>query len=73
LEKSIAKQETRKKTLEDQMIDPETYKGADRIREINAAYREAGQALDGLYWEWSRLTDELTAIQAPYDAERERE
>ncbi len=73
LEKSIAKQETRKKALEDQMIDPETYKGADRIREINAAYREAGQELDGLYWEWSRLTDELATVQAHYDTERERQ
>jgi ATP-binding cassette subfamily F protein 3 len=73
LEISIAKQETRKKALEDQMIDPEAYRGADRIREINAAYREAGQALDGLYWEWSHLTDELAAVEAPYDAERERQ
>jgi len=73
LETAIANAESRKKVLEDQMIDPETYKGAERIREINAAYRESGQALDGLYWEWSRVTDALAAAQAHYDAERERQ
>ena len=72
VEKAIAGREAEKAKLEEIMADPEQYKGPDRIREVNTAYRTVGEKLQNLYHEWGKVSEELERLMAQYDAEKAR-
>jgi ATP-binding cassette, subfamily F, member 3 len=72
IEKNIADREARKAALEEVMVDPEQYKGPEKIREVNAAYKEVGEKLQDLYHEWGKISEELERLMAQYDAEMAR-
>jgi ATP-binding cassette, subfamily F, member 3 len=72
IEKAIAHREAEKAALEEVMVDPERYKGPEKIREVNAAYKEAGEKLQDLYHEWGKISEELERLMAQYDAEMAR-
>ncbi|HSQ75414.1 MAG TPA: ABC-F family ATP-binding cassette domain-containing protein [Bacteroidota bacterium] len=72
LEQKIQEEEAAKESLEQQMADPDVYREGDRIREIQAAYRTAGETLQTLYHQWGAVSNELEQIVAHYDAEMTR-
>ena len=72
LEERIKKEETAKELLEQQMADPELYRGPDRIREIQSSYRTVGESLQSLYHEWGKVSEELERWMAHYDTEMQR-
>lgn len=72
IEKAIADREAEKAALEETMADPEHYRGPERIREVNAAYKAAGDALQDLYHTWGKVSEELERLMAHYDAEMGR-
>ena len=72
VEKAIAEREAEKAKLEEIMADPERYKGPDKIRDVNTAYRTVGEKLQDLYHEWGKVSEELERLMAQYDAEKAR-
>ena len=48
------------------------YKGPDKIRDVNTAYRIVGEKLQDLYHEWGKVSEELERLMAQYDAEKAR-
>jgi ATP-binding cassette subfamily F protein 3 len=72
VEKNIAQREAEKAKLEEIMADPESYKGPDKIREVNTAYRTVGEKLQDLYHEWGKVSEELERLKAQFDAEKAR-
>ena len=72
VEKSIAALEAEKAALEETMADAEVYKGPDKIREVNAAYKTVGDKLQDLYHQWGKVSEELERLMAQYDAEMAR-
>ena len=72
VEKKIATLEAEKADLEETMVDPERYKGPEKIREVNAAYKTVGDKLQDLYHEWGKVSEELERLMTQYDAEMAR-
>ncbi len=72
VEESIRKEEEHKAELERHMTDPGLYREPDRIREINAGYREIGLTLQSLYDEWALVSEELEHVIARYETARDR-
>jgi ATP-binding cassette subfamily F protein 3 len=72
VEKAIAGLEAEKATLEETMADSELYKGPEKIREVNAAYKTVGDKLQDLYHQWGKVSEELERLMAQYDAEMAR-
>jgi ATP-binding cassette subfamily F protein 3 len=70
VEESIRTEEDRKAELERHMTDPGLYREPERIREINAAYRDIGPILQALYEEWASVSEELENVNARYEAAR---
>ena len=72
LEQRIQEEEATKESLEQQMADPDVYRGGDRIREIQAAYHAVGESLQTLYHQWGAVSNELEQLLHHYDAEMTR-
>ena len=72
LEQRIQEEEAIKESLEQQMADPDVYRGGDRIREIQAAYQAVGESLQALYHQWGAVSNELEQLFSYYDAEMTR-
>ena len=72
VEKAIAALEAEKAVLEETMADVDLYKGPEKIREVNAAYKSVGDKLQDRYHEWGKVSEELERLMAHYDAEMAR-
>ena len=72
VEKAIAVLEAEKASLEETMADPELYKGPEKIRDVNAAYKTVSDKLQDRYHEWGKVSEELERLMAQYDAEMAR-
>ena len=54
------------------LADADLYKGPEKIREVNAAYKSVGDKLQDRYHEWGKVSEELERLMAHYDAEMAR-
>ncbi len=72
VERAIAVLEAEKASLEEIMADPELYKGPEKIRDVNAAYKTVSDRLQDRYHEWGKVSEELERLMAQYDAEMAR-
>ncbi len=62
LEKKIAELESRQAELELRMADPNLYDKADQARSTVTEYEELKQALSRAMQDWSKVVDELSAL-----------
>ncbi len=72
LEQRIKEAESTKNLLEQQMADPELYRGPDRIREIQLSYQTVGETLQSLYHQWGAVSEDLERWMTHFDAEIQR-
>jgi ATP-binding cassette subfamily F protein 3 len=64
LEKKIESMEKEKTQIEDAMYEPDYYSNADRVKKDGDRLVAIKSTLDGLVFEWSKLTEELEKIAA---------
>ncbi len=62
LEKELEEVETRKKTVEQALADPETYQRQDEFTELSREYGSLERRLERLYDQWSTLQAELESM-----------
>jgi ATP-binding cassette subfamily F protein 3 len=72
VESEIERLEQKKKDLEAIMADPEAYRSGDALREVHASFRATGEQLMDLYHRWGKISEELEAVRAEFDQDRER-
>jgi ATP-binding cassette subfamily F protein 3 len=63
LEGRIAQEEARKEALAWRLGEPEVYRDAERSRALQSEQREIEAAIEALYLDWERLSDELAALE----------
>jgi ATP-binding cassette subfamily F protein 3 len=62
IESQIALIETEKTNLEMSMSDPDYYNAATQVQEDTAKLREMEEKLNHLYYDWSKISEEMEAL-----------
>jgi ATP-binding cassette subfamily F protein 3 len=69
LEAQIGEDEQRREALNWNLGEPAVYQDAERTRELRSEQAELGVAIEALYREWERLSEELAALDDADDAD----
>ncbi len=63
-EEGIAKLEARNTAIEQELGIPDTYHDAARVKQLQLEYKDVKSRLEGLYYEWADLQEQLEKLSA---------